>query len=163
MRVEVTNDHPQLRVDGRRIARQVRRVLQSQGRAGVGVDVTLVDDEAIAHLNKEYRDVDGVTDVLSFAIADDPEDPGILQHLGDVVVSLDTAKRQAATVRRETGSVAYKIRDETLFLVTHGTLHLLGFEHDTDEDAAVMERLELELMAGLVDVEPHCTDRSDHL
>ena len=162
MTVTVHNEHAKLRVNKRRIARHVRQVLTALGRSRAGVDVTLTDDHAIRRLNAEYRTIDEVTDVLSFAIADDPDDPGVFDHLGDVVVSLDTAARQALTVRQVAASGGYMLREETLFLVTHGVLHLLGYDHVEDGDAEVMQALELRFMKEVTAIDPQQVDRQDH-
>lgn len=162
MTVTVHNDHDNLRVNKRQIARHVRQVLSALGRSRAGVDVTLTDDHAIRRLNAEYRTIDEVTDVLSFAIADDPDDPGVFDHLGDVVVSLDTAARQALAVQQVAASGAYMLREETLFLVTHGVLHLLGYDHVDDGDAEVMQALELRFMKEVTAIDPQQVDRQDH-
>lgn len=162
MIVSVHNDHSHIRVCKRRIARHVRSILSAMGRLGAGVDVTLTDDLTIRSLNAQYRDIDEITDVLSFAIADDPEDPGVIDHLGDVVVSLDTALRQAEVVQQSAGVKTYKVREETLFLVTHGVLHLLGYDHVQDQEADEMQALELRLIAEVTAINPQLADRTFH-
>ena len=93
------------------------------GAADRELTVVLVGDDAIAALNRDHRGVEGPTDVLSYPLHE-PDDVGMPQvrALGDVVVSLDTAKRQA----REQGHAPWR---EVLLLAAHGLLHLLGFDH----------------------------------
>lgn len=103
----------------------------------VELSVVLCDDATIARLNEEWRGKTGPTDVLSFALMEG-EDVGLpYVALGDVVVSLDTAELQA----RERG---LGLRDEVRVLLTHGLLHLVGFDHETDA-----ERDEVRLRLGL--------------
>ena len=89
------------------------------------VSVLFVNDEKIHILNRDYRGKDRPTDVLSFASLDGNEGENfIFKSLGDIVISLDTAKKQA---------IEYKttFNEELIRLLTHGTLHLVGFD---DED-----------------------------
>lgn len=119
------------------------RELQQQLRLGTrGFNVCLVDDRAIRRLNSAFRGKDKATDVLSFPWndGDAPEDrqhAGELKDfLGDVVISVETARRNA---RREGHSTLHEIR----WLVLHGALHLLGYDHEND--AGEMNALELKL------------------
>jgi probable rRNA maturation factor len=91
----------------------------------------LCDDETIRALNRDYRGKDRPTDVLAFAMREG--DGGELHPdlLGDVVISMDTARRQAA-------ERAQRIVDEVTFLLAHGLLHLLGYDHRTDDEDRVM-------------------------
>lgn len=109
------------------------------------VSVTLVDDEAIHLLNKKYRQVDRPTDVLSFPMEDDltaPEASGMVPLLGDIVVSVPRAAEQA----REYG---HSLERELGFLVTHGFLHLLGYDHDSEEAEHEMIRRQEEVLSAL--------------
>lgn len=86
------------------------------------VSVTLVDNEEIHVLNREYRDVDRPTDVLSFPIFDE-DDMGGKTVLGDIVLSLERAKEQAA-------EFGHSFERELAFLTVHSMLHLLGYDHE---------------------------------
>lgn len=101
------------------------------------VTVVLTGDADIRTLNKTYRGLDRATDVLSFDIGD-----GLAQGepLGDVVISIDTARRQA----REYGA---PLRTELVRLVVHGTLHLCGYDHRERREAARMHGLTRRLVA----------------
>ncbi|MDI7248403.1 MAG: rRNA maturation RNase YbeY [Bacillota bacterium] len=105
---------------------------------GVEVSIALVDDGRIRELNRQFRGKDAATDVLSFGMDDKdvPEEPAIL---GDIVISLETAAREAP----ETGGVAR----HAVVLAIHGLLHLLGYDHDDDRDAEEMEAREREILA----------------
>lgn len=120
--------------------------LEHEGRACGEWEVSVVfsSDEFIAHLNKEYRGIDGPTDVLSFALSEGEEPEafeaeGMPELLGDIVVSLDTAAAQAQSVSRT-------LREEVVFLLIHGTLHLLGYDHDTAPKEAVMWKRQDEIL-----------------
>jgi len=110
------------------------------GAAGLGdgeqLSLTLCDDDIIRALNSEWRSVDRPTDVLSFPMEDE-------QLLGDLVVSVETANRQA-TERSHT------LRDELRILMVHGLLHLLGYDHEESDDAhAEMAAAERKLLSRL--------------
>jgi probable rRNA maturation factor len=137
VRVEVLDETGRFR---RRngVAEVLRRVA-----AGIGVDapvagaaremtLVLVDDAGIARRNADDRGVDGPTDVLSYP-SREPDDVGfpVVPHLGDVVVSVETARRQARG-RRPTWH-------EVALLATHGLLHLHGFDHQAPSDWAPFE------------------------
>jgi rRNA maturation RNase YbeY len=100
------------------------------------LSLVICDDEAIRTLNRQWRQKDAPTDVLSF-----PQDDEVI--LGDLVISADTAARQAA-VR------GHALRDELRVLLVHGLLHLLGYDHETGEqDLLEMADAEQRLMARL--------------
>lgn len=113
------------------IRRRAERMLAALRMEGAELSVLLTDDATIHALNREYRRKDRPTDVLAFAMR---EGEGGALHpalLGDVVISVDTARRQA----REHGR---RIVDEVTFLLAHGLLHLLGYDHRTTEEDRVM-------------------------
>jgi len=84
------------------------------------LELLLVDDDAIASLNRDYRGKEGPTDVLSFPVEPFPEAP-----LGSIVISVDTAARQA-------DNEGHDLETELKVLFLHGLLHLLGYDHETD-------------------------------
>jgi probable rRNA maturation factor len=122
----------------RRIRNLAQRLLLAEGcKDNTEVSVLLTDDTQIEQLNKEYRHVDGSTDVLSFSQleGDDnfaqEEDDGLL---GDVVISVETAKRQAE-------SQGHFLDEEIDVLLVHGILHLLGYDHaEPDEEKKMFAR-----------------------
>lgn len=112
------------------------------------VSVVFCDDAHIHELNRTYRGVDRPTDVLSFAL-NEGEEPDIVNGpaenlLGDIIISLDTAARQAE-------EYGHSLEREMAYLVIHGMLHLLGYDHEKDEDKAEM-REEEEYVLGLLGI-----------
>ena len=95
-------------------------------------NVIFVTNDKIHELNKKYRGVDKVTDVISFALEDGEEikEPGI-RVLGDIYIAIDVAYQQAKTYGHS------RLR-EVCFLITHGILHLLGYDHMNEEDEKIM-------------------------
>ncbi len=118
------------------LRRVIRGCLSSLGRVDdlVEVHLLLTDDRRIRELNHHYLDRDRPTDVLSFPDGDRLPDGAVL--LGEIVVSVETARRQA----EEGGHGELRELEE---LVLHGTLHLLGYDHERDRGK--MNRLELQL------------------
>lgn len=101
------------------------------------IDVSLVDEETIHEINRDYRGVDRPTDVISFAFNDDkdPKDAIVSTEipvmLGEILICLPVAQRQA----KEIGNTEKR---ELFFLYTHGLLHLLGYDHMKKEDEEIM-------------------------
>ena len=110
------------------------------------ISVTLVDNEFIHRLNRDYRHIDRATDVISFAFLDGDENKDkIFQSnemvvLGEIYISLDKAKEQAT-------SYGHSLERELKFLFVHGLLHLLGYDHMTSEDEKIMFSLQEEILA----------------
>ena len=100
------------------------------------VSVTLTNNEYTHTLNKQYRGIDRPTDVLSFALNEseepDVEDGPDVNVLGDLVISVERAKEQAA-------DYGHSVKREIAFLTVHGMLHLLGYDHMEEEDRIEME------------------------
>ncbi|MFC7440618.1 rRNA maturation RNase YbeY [Laceyella putida] len=114
----------------------INRAAEAEELPPVEVSVTIVDNEQIHHMNKEYRKVDRPTDVLSFPLWE-PDEEWVIEEeeervpLGDIVISLPKAREQA----REYG---HSIEREVGFLAVHGFLHLLGYDHETKEEEEEM-------------------------
>ncbi len=106
------------------------------------LSVLLTDDAGIHQLNRDYRAKDRPTDVLSFSQREGHAMPGEVAVLGDVVISLETAARQAE-------ELGHDLHHEVRRLLVHGVCHLLGYDHVEDAEAEEMEALEAELMEGL--------------
>lgn len=137
--------------------RRVHRILEVLNQEGRELSVLLTGDEEITSLNHQYRGKNKTTDVLSF-----PQSvsgfvlPGVELELdpslGDIVLSLDAVQRQAdlgclARIKVVLGqrASAWSVLDEATFLTLHGILHLLGYDHESPEDAKEMESLEAQL------------------
>lgn len=114
------------------------------------VDVTIVDDEEIHTLNREYRGMDKPTDVLSFALdedMDDSDEPELVggpeEHLfGDIIISAETALRQAE-------EYGHGLEREMTYLAVHGMFHLLGYDHMTEAEKAEMRAKEEEALRAI--------------
>lgn len=104
------------------------------------VTIVLVDDPTIQELNRTHRDVDDATDVLSYP-THEPDDEGFpdIPHLGDIIISLDTAARQAP----EHG---HDLMSEVMVLAAHGLIHLTGFDHDTEEAWQIFRKAETRIL-----------------
>jgi probable rRNA maturation factor len=129
-------------LDRQRLRKQAVRLLRELGRPKAELSIALVDDAAIAELNSRYRGVEGATDVLSFSLVEGAHAERRGELLGDVVVSLDTAAVQARRGRRS-------LDDEVLRLLIHGTLHLLGHDHERDDEARRMRAEERRVWKAL--------------
>ena len=99
------------------------------------VSITLVNDKQIHKLNKQYRNMDKPTNVLSFELGDD-----VL--LGDIFVSLDTVKREAKDAN-------ISVEEHTAHMIVHGMLHLQGYDHIKDKEAKIMEDKEVKILKKL--------------
>lgn len=128
---------------GLRLRRLAQTFLTRLELDGVELSLALVKDRQIRALNKQWRNKNAATDVLSFA-AGDSVGPG-LRPLGDVIISVETATRAA----REFDST---LKLELARYLAHGLLHLLGYDHHTPRDARAMQRLETTLLghAGML-------------
>ncbi len=103
-------------------------------------NIILVDNDYIHKLNKEYRGIDRVTDVISFALEDSQDEVKLdFRVLGDIYISVDKAKDQA----KEYG---HSFLRELSFLTIHGLLHLLGYDHMTKEEEEIMFKKQDELL-----------------
>ncbi|MFL5670065.1 MAG: rRNA maturation RNase YbeY [Chloroflexota bacterium] len=136
------------------LARSVGRALDAAAEAGrapspASIGLVLSDDAELADLNREHMGKTGPTDVLSFPVFDPgfPLPPGRRPHLGDIVVSVERAVEQAVEGRGgQTGDVAWSPADEMRLLVTHGALHICGWDHAEPDDEAAMRGLEHRLL-----------------
>ena len=111
---------------------------------GTVVSVIFVDDEQSHQINRDYRNVDRPTDVISFALRDDEtEGDYVEEELGDIFINIDAARRQAE-------EYGHSLKREICFLFTHGLLHLCGYDHMTKEDEAVMIELQKKILDEVV-------------
>ena len=119
--------------------------LKVEHRASGDVAILLAADARLQALNCAFRGKDMTTNVLSF--------PGAGEHLGDIAVALGVCAREAAEQRK---SLAHHLQH----LTTHGVLHLLGYDHETDAEAEVMEAKERLILAGLGIADPYAAGRN---
>ena len=142
------------RVCRKAVEATLERVAPPAWRARAEVGVLLADDAAVRALNAAHRGQDRSTNVLSFptlgtpdaALSSEPGDRPLL--LGDLVLA-------AETIRAEAKAQGKPLPDHVLHLVVHGTLHLLGHDHEDDAQAVAMEELERSILAGLGVPDPY--------
>lgn len=132
---------------GAMLSRAIEEAIRlSDGPEEAEVSLMLVDDQRIHTLNLEYRGVDRPTDVLSFALQeeldDEPDSEFEDDMLGDIIISAERAREQA----KEYG---HSLEREIVYLAVHGTLHLLGYDHEEEQDKQEMRSKEEEVMALL--------------
>lgn len=140
------------RVHPSTLRRRVTKLLARLEVEDAELSLLLTGDAEIRDLNASWRGKDAPTDVLSFPQDDLPRPPGVPRTLGDVVVSVERADRQRArgALPRLALDGPWSLADEVTFLVLHGVLHLLGYDHIEDADADEMEALESSLLPGLL-------------
>ncbi len=146
--------------DAEKLAREAALAAYRAAGAGPGpaeASIVLADDAFVQGLNRQYRDQDSPTNVLSFpadestggpASAPTETAPGAPRMLGDIVVAFETASQEAADQRKP-------ISDHLCHLVVHGMLHLLGHDHRTASQAEAMEKLEIDILTGLEIANPY--------
>ena len=117
-------------------------MLDALGLKDTELSILLCDDETIRTLNRQYRKKDKATDVLAFPMQEGPGPTGHTGLLGDVVISVPTAARQAAEGDRP-------IVEEVTFLLAHGLLHLLGYDHADEREEREMRARTEQLLASV--------------
>jgi probable rRNA maturation factor len=103
------------------------------------MNIIFVNDEEIQRINRDYRNLDRVTDVISFALNDEKDFLIKTEEIGDIFICLDQAKRQAT-------DYGHSLDREVGFLSVHGYLHLNGYDHMTKEDEEVMFKKQDEIL-----------------
>ena len=148
---EIANENPDFAVDAALLERVVAQVMRSEGAIGTWeIGIRLTDDQELQRLNQQFRGIDAPTDVLSFGNYDDddgefvgpdgvydddefadPEEAEGPSYLGDLAISVDRVRAQAS-------EYGHSNRREVCYLVAHGTLHLLGYDHEADAEREAM-------------------------
>ncbi len=143
MSVNIYNDYKNHEVDESRYAFIFSSILNVLNKKGdYDLSLTLVDNNKIQEINREYRSLDEVTDVISFAIMDDLEFEiieGMEIDLGDIFISVDRANTQAEDLNQS-------LEKELEFLFVHGVLHLFGYDHMNKEDEEIMFDLQRKII-----------------
>lgn len=148
MVIQIRMDCPTPGLDEQKIRVKAERALEGLGCHDKELSILFTDDEHMAALNQQYRDKEGATDVLSFPMTEDlggETTPALFEPvmLGDVVVSVDTALRDAEELKQPFERTVDR-------LLIHGILHLLGYDHEKSQvDAMCMTKEEERLMALL--------------
>ena len=142
-----TNEDINIKNDLEKVIREVLTV-EKVDQEKCEISLSFVDEEKIRQLNKDFRSIDRVTDVLSFPIEDffNEDRENILEKpylmLGDVVICLDVARKQA-------DDLGHSFEREVMYLTCHSILHLLGYDHIEDDDKKIMRAREKEVMKNL--------------
>ena len=143
MEVIVKSRQKMQRVRPQKAKKTAERILNDLGYRESELSILLVDDDEITQLNRHYRSRDYATNVLAFSMRDGEDNHLHPDILGDVVISTETALREA----QQRGVT---IDEEMALLLVHGILHLLGYDHEADpREAAAMEAKEREVMTHL--------------
>jgi probable rRNA maturation factor len=141
MNIFINNNQKILKINKIKIRNFIKKVLIKLSLSNnVEVSITFVDNQEIKNLNKQYRNIDKETDVLSFPFQNNLKLP--IKILGDVVISTEKAILQAE-------EYGHSIDREIYFLIVHGILHLLGYDHKTKEDEKIMFSLQKEILLDL--------------
>jgi probable rRNA maturation factor len=141
MGISLRNRQKKIRVETRWLRRVGERALSILARPRAECSVVLVDDAAMAALNRAYRGVAGPTDVLAFPMTEGRFRGVSPDLLGDVVISTETARRQARAAGGE-------FRAELALLLIHGILHLVGYDHGAAAERRQMQRRERLILAA---------------
>lgn len=135
----------------RAIAAAANMVALPEGASEVAIMLT--DDDSVRTLNREWRGLDKPTNVLSFPAAwqdDDGPETGAPRMLGDIAIAYQTTLREAE-------SEGKPFANHLSHLAVHGFLHLLGYDHMTDDEAAIMEGLERDILARIGIPDPYAS------
>jgi pyridoxine 5-phosphate synthase len=148
MPVFLTNNSttPDVHLNVRQIISRCERLLDLCKVAGYGLSILFIDDGEMAHLNNRYRGKNAPTNVLSFPFLDGADDTISslpVKELGDIIISVDTARREAESSRQT-------LFERLTWLIIHGLLHLTGYDHERSEkEAILMQERENELISKL--------------
>jgi probable rRNA maturation factor len=135
------NDVRKSGVDGRALVATAKKLLNAAGEPSSSLSLTLVNDAAIRELNREHRGKDKATDVLSFSLVENGS-ASAERLLGDVVISVETARRQASEYDAS-------LQDELYRLLIHGILHVMGHDHERAGERRAMVAAERRLAKAI--------------
>jgi probable rRNA maturation factor len=140
MNLHIQNNQLKIKIDSRKIRGTILKILKILDCADKEISLSFVDDKKIKQLNKQYLGKDKATNVLSFSLQENEYGNVNPQILGDIVISADTAQKDASQ-----GNLT--IAQEIDFLIIHGLLHLLGYNHEntTKKETSKMRKKEREL------------------
>ncbi|MBM4332614.1 MAG: rRNA maturation RNase YbeY [Deltaproteobacteria bacterium] len=143
MGISLSNRQKRVEIDTRKIKRAGKKILSALGCERSEVSLVIVNDEEITRLNRQYFQRNRPTNVIAFPMAAGDPDALNPHLLGDVVVSAETAERHSY-------AAGGKTEEEIIFLVIHGILHLLGYDHEgSPAERRKMETKERELFNGV--------------
>ena len=144
MKLQIKNSQNKIKIDKRTIRSTVLIILKNLDCADKEISLSFIDDEKIKQLNKQYLGKDKATNVLSFSLLEGEYGNINPQILGDVIISVETAQRDALYGK-------LTVDQEIDFLIIHGILHLLGYNHEntTKEETKKMRQKEKDLFNAL--------------
>jgi len=144
MKLQIENSQSKIKIDKRMIRSTVLKILKTLGCADKEICLSFIDDEKIKQLNKQYLGKDNATNVLSFSLLEGEYGNINPQILGDVIISVETAQRDALYGK-------LTLDQEINFLIIHGILHLLGYNHEntTEKEKKIMQQKEKELFIAI--------------
>jgi len=140
MKIDIQNLQSVAKIDKNKVIECAGYVLKAMGESDAELSLMLVNDMHIRNLNWKYRRNDSATDVLAFPMRDSRRLSGVI--LGDVVISVETAKREAKKRKKD-------LQDELDLYFVHGILHLLGYDDEKIRKRKKMKQKEKELMESL--------------
>lgn len=141
-KIEFYNETKEKVLEEKELKKLIKYALKYMNLKNVSFSVIFVDNDKIHKLNKDYRNIDRPTDVITFRLADYEEVMcGKINILGDVYISLDKVKEQSI-------EYGHSYLRELSFLLIHGFLHLLGYDHMNEEDEKEMFSLQEEILDG---------------
>ncbi|MEN6489880.1 MAG: rRNA maturation RNase YbeY [Smithella sp.] len=145
MKIQIGNNQKLIKIDKRKIRSIVIKLLKHLDCTDKEVSLSFVNDETIRELNNQYRNKNKPTDVLSFSLQEGEFSNINPDVLGDIVISVETAKENA-----QKNDLSFE--QEINFLIIHGLLHLLGYDHEntTKEETRKMRQREKELLNALI-------------
>lgn len=144
MKLQIENSQSKIKIDKRMIRSTVLKILKTLDCADKEISLSFVDDQNIKQLNKQYLGKDKATNVLSFSLLEGEYGNINPQILGDIIISVETAQRDALYGK-------LTIDQEIDFLIIHGILHLLGYNHEntTEKETKNMRQKEKELFTAI--------------
>jgi probable rRNA maturation factor len=131
----------------------IRKWIQAALFAPAELTIRFVDAEEGRALNKQYRGKDYATNVLTFAYNEGEELDGDAPTQADIILCTDVLEKEAAEQKKS-------VEEHTAHLIVHGVLHAQGYDHEDDEEAAEMEGIETELLAGLGYADPYAAEKA---
>lgn len=140
MKIQIGNNQKKIKIDKRKIRSTTIKLLKHLDCPDKEISLSFVDDKTIQQLNKQYRNKDKPTDVLSFSLREGEFGNINPDVLGDIVISIETAASDAS-------KNSLSLKQEIDFLIIHGLLHLLGYNHEntTKEETKKMQNKQKEL------------------
>lgn len=140
----ILKNQTKIKVSSDKIRKIIFQIFEILSISNADLDVSFVGDLAIQKLNKKFRKKDKPTDVLSFPLYEAKEARKGNLFLGDLVISLPTTQRQAKEYQKT-------FQEELYFLIVHGVLHLLGYDHEkTEREAKIMQNLEKKILRKIL-------------